>query len=112
MPWRRDPHCDHEGTWHLLRATFAGLAERPRWLEYPVRAWPQADINLAPRDDEASAWRLDISSVLARKQKAIAQHRSQMGALIHDDPEGFVLKPEMLTYFAQPWELFIEPTDV
>jgi len=112
VPWRRDPHCDHEGTWHLLRATFAVLEDHPRWLEYPVWAWPRAETSLAPRDDEASAWRLDISSVLSRKQQAIAQHRSQMGALIRDDPEGFVLKPEMLTYFAQPWELFIEPIDV
>jgi len=112
VPWRRDPHCDHAGTWHLLRATFAGLKDRPRWLEYPVWAWPQAETKLAPHDEEASAWRLDISSVLSRKQQAIAQHRSQMGALIHDDPGGFVLEPEMLTYFAQPWELFIEPIDV
>jgi len=112
VPWRRDPHCDHVGTWHLLQATFAGLKDRPRWLEYPVWAWPHPESSAAPRDDEASAWRLDISSTLTRKQDAIAQHRSQLGAMIHDDPQGFTLEPQMLTYFAQPWELFIEPADV
>jgi len=112
VPWRRDPHCDHVSTWHLLRAAIAGMPRRPRWLEYPVWAWPHADAAVAPRRDEACVWRIDITSVLARKQWAIAQHRSQLGRLIHDDPEGFVLKPEMLAYFTQPWELFIEPHDV
>jgi LmbE family N-acetylglucosaminyl deacetylase len=111
VPWRRDPHSDHIGTWHLLRSTVDGMRSRPRWLEYPVWAWPHAHAGDAPRHDEACAWRIDISSVLARKQRAIAQHRSQLGRLIHDDPEGFVLEPAMLAYFAQPWELFIEPHD-
>ena len=111
VPWRRDPHCDHVGTWHLLRSTVAVMRSRPRWLEYPVWAWPHAHAGDAPRHDEACAWRIDISSVLTRKQRAIAQHRSQLGRLIHDDPEGFVLEPAMLAYFTQPWELFIEPHD-
>jgi len=112
VPWRRDPHCDHAGTWHLLRAALASVHDTPRWLEYPVWAWPEAAGGVAPRDDEAAAWRLDISTVLTRKQHAIRQHRSQLGRLIHDDPGGFVLAPEMLSYFEQPWELFIKPRDV
>jgi len=112
VPWRRDPHCDHVSTWHLIRATVAGLRMRPRWLEYPVWAWLHADAAVAPRHDEAFAWRIDVSSVLARKRQAIAQHRSQLGRLIHDDPAGFVLEPEMLACFTRPWELFIEPHDV
>jgi len=111
VPWRRDPHDDHKATWHLLRSTFAGLAERPRWLEYPIWAWQDANNEAAPSSHEACAWRLDISSILLQKQHAIAQHRSQLGTLIHDDPEGFVLRPEMISYFVQPWELFIEPND-
>ena len=112
VPWRRDPHCDHIGTWHVVRVAVAHAHDSPRWLEYPVWAWSDAGGDAAPRDDEAFAWRLDISSVLERKQRAIAQHRSQLGLLIRDDPEGFVLRPELLTYFAQPWELFLEPHDV
>lgn len=111
-PWRRDPHCDHEATWHLLRAAILEMASPPRWLEYPVWAWTQPEGEVAPRAEEAAAWRLDISPVTARKQQAIAQHRSQLGAIIHDDPDGFTLKPEMLRHFAHPWELFLEPHDV
>jgi len=112
VPWRRDPHCDHEATWRLLREASVALESRPRWLEYPVWAWTQAESEVAPRTDEGRAWRLDIFPVLARKEQAIARHRSQTGALIHDDPGGFLLEPAMLAHFTRPWELFIEPADV
>lgn len=112
VPWRRDPHCDHEATWRLLRGAAAQLASAPHWLEYPIWAWEHAAEDAAPRAGEAVAWRLDISPVLARKQQAIAQHRSQMGAIIRDDPTGFVLQPEMLRHFAHSWELYLEPGDV
>ena len=111
VPWRRDPHCDHAATWRLARAAVSTLSPAPRWLEYPVWAWAHATGDAAPREDEADAWRLDISPVLPRKQQAIAQHRSQLGGLIHDDAEGFVLAPAMLAHFAMPWELFLEPKD-
>lgn len=112
VPWRRDPHCDHEATWRLLREATVGLPAPPRWLEYPIWAWTQAESEAAPQTDDDHASRLDISPLLARKEQAIARHRSQMGALIHDDPGGFVLEPAMLAHFARPWELFIEPADV
>ena len=112
VPWRRDPHCDHEATCHLLREAVRKLEHRPRWLEYPVWAWPHAGSGLAPRADEGRAWRLDISPVIDRKIRAIAQHRSQLGLVIHDDASGFVLQPGMLAHFQRPWELFIEPRDV
>ena len=112
VPWRRDPHCDHEATWKLCREAIRGLAKPPRWLEYPVWAWTQAEGEVAPQAHEGHAWRLDISPVLARKEQAIACHRSQIGAVIHDDPEGFRLEPQMLANFARPWEVFIEPNDV
>ena len=109
VPWRRDPHGDHVATWRLMRAAVTGLPVPPRWLEYPVWAWTKAGNSAAPGAAEMKAWRIDISSVLTRKQDAIAQHRSQLGRLIDDDPAGFVLEPEMLAHFAHPWELFLEP---
>ncbi|MDQ3545581.1 MAG: PIG-L family deacetylase [Verrucomicrobiota bacterium] len=111
VPWRRDPHCDHEATWRLLREASAGMPSPPRWLEYPIWAWTQAESKAAPQTNDGHAWRLDISPVLARKERAIARHRSQMGVVIQDDPGGFVLEPAMLAHFARPWELFIEPVD-
>jgi LmbE family N-acetylglucosaminyl deacetylase len=111
VPWRRDPHCDHEATWRLMRAAVVGMERKPRWLEYPVWAWVHATTPAAPRINEAKAWRLDIASVLARKLKAVAQHCSQMGGVVQDDPKGFVLQPEVLQHFARQWELFLDPTD-
>lgn len=109
VPWRRDPHCDHEGTWRLARAR---RAEGVRWLEYPVWAWPHAhDAAVAPHDGEAAAWRLDVSSVAERKARAVAAHRSQTTDLIGDDPDGFRLLPDVLAHFQRPWELFVEPHD-
>lgn len=111
VPWRRDPHGDHEATWQLVHAAAADLSRRPRWLEYPIWAWTCPDRAAAPQPTEADAWRLDIAPVAALKARAIAQHRSQLGALIDDDPGGFVLEPSMLVHFAHPWELFLEPAD-
>lgn len=106
VPWRRDPHCDHEGTWQLAAAR---RPEGVRWLEYPVWAWTAPET--APLDDEAAAWRLDISDVLDAKAQAVAAHRSQTTDLIADDPDGFRLHPEVLAHFQRPWELFLEPHD-
>ena len=106
VPWRRDPHCDHVATWELAHAR-----RRPgvRWVEYPVWAWASA--GAAPLDGEAAAWRLDVSAVLDRKGRAVAAHRSQTTRLIDDDPEGFVLRPEMLAHFERPWELYLDPVE-
>ncbi len=112
VPWRRDPHCDHQATWHLMRAALDGDRPRPRWLEYPVWAWMQPEGDVAPRTDEGHAWRLDISPVIARKQQALSRHASQLGKIVHDDPTGFTLEPSVLAHFAMPWELFLEPADV
>ena len=112
VPWRRDPHCDHEATWRLARAAVAELDRPVRWLEYPVWAWTRVGQPEAPRAGEARAWRLDVSGVLDRKRRAVAAHRSQTTPLIDDDPEGFCLAPEMLAVFDRPYELFLEPHDL
>ena len=106
VPWRRDPHCDHVGTWRLADAR---RSPSVRWLEYPVWAWTDAEA--APHDHEATAWRLDVADVLDRKGRAVAAHRSQTTRLIDDDPGGFVLSPDVLAHFERPWELFLEPHD-
>ena len=112
VPWRRDPHCDHEATWHLARAAVAQLGRTVRWIEYPVWAWTRVGQPEAPRAGEARAWRLDVSAALPRKRRAVAAHRSQTTDLIGDDPDGFCLSPEMLATFDRPYELFLEPHDL
>ncbi|GAB2956297.1 PIG-L family deacetylase [Hymenobacter coalescens] len=108
LPWRRDPHPDHRATYALAQAALAALPQRPRQVEYVVWAWQRAAPADLPQAHEAQGWRLDISSVLPQKQRAIQAHRSQLTALIDDDPTGFQLSPAMLAHFAQPFETYFE----
>ncbi|MEN5380133.1 PIG-L deacetylase family protein [Sphingobacterium kitahiroshimense] len=103
VPWRRDPHPDHKAAFQILSAaTTPGITiyEYPIWLQELGKA---AD---RPTSDESMAFCLDITTVLAKKQEAIAQHRSQITDLISDDPGGFRLAKEMLSQFNVPYETF------
>lgn len=93
LPWRRDPHPDHRACWAHLAPLLAGK----RVLEYTVWLgergegpdWPQPAEGLAE-------WLFPVPPALAaRKARAIAAHRSQLG-LIDDDPSGFTLAPGMV----------------
>ena len=57
---------------------------------------------------EAIAWRLDIAEVVEQKCAAIAAHRSQLGEMIDDDPDGFTIAPEMRRRAERPVEYFFE----
>lgn len=109
VPWRRDPHPDHRASSQLTAAALGRLPTPPRRLEYVVWAWERAAPADLPQPGEGTGFRLDISSVLAQKQRAIAAHRSQLApGTIADDPSGFLLSEAMLAHFAQPTEVFIE----
>jgi LmbE family N-acetylglucosaminyl deacetylase len=103
-PWAGDPHCDHQAAACLASAA----AARTGWAlrSYPVWGWLRdgAETFVEPR---AGGWRLDIAAQLEAKQRAIAAHVSQYGALITDSPAGFRLPAALLSLFAQPFEVFI-----
>jgi LmbE family N-acetylglucosaminyl deacetylase len=103
--WAHDPHPDHHATYRIGRR----VAERigAKLLCYPVWGWtipPQAWLPAAP----VRGARLDIAGHLPAKRRAIACHRSQLTDLIHDDPTGFRLSPEVLALFDRPFEVFSE----
>lgn len=107
-PWRADPHPDHRATWQILQAALVQATLTPRWIEYPIWDWDPNQRGSAP-SRSIQAWRLDITEVVELKQQAIASYRSQTTDLIDDDPAGFRLTPQMLSNFAHPWEIYLEP---
>ena len=110
VPWRFDPHPDHRATWHLIHSALSQVncVVPPvlRVLEYPIWDWDRAQRQASKV--AIASWRLDISDTVQLKQRAIAAYRSQTTGLIDDDPKGFCLTLEMLSNFAQPWELYFE----
>ncbi len=111
VPWRGDPHRDHEATWLLARAACLMLPHAPLWIEYPVWAWAHPASEHAPRSHQADAWRLDVSDALPRKRRAIAAHVSQTTDLISDDPQGFRLSNDFLACFDVGFEVYLAPHD-
>lgn len=97
-PWAGDPHADHEAA-----AAIAAAGALPV-LYYPVWGWLRRDDFAEPA---RPGWRLDISESVQRKQRAIAAHASQYGGLIEDSPAGFQLPAELLSVFAQDFEVYL-----
>lgn len=108
VPWRRDPHPDHQASWQQLNAAVRQLPTRPRILEYLIWLWELGNETDMPGPDEVIVWQVPIISVMDRRDRAIAAHKSQVTRLIDDDPTAFYLSPELLTHFNRPRELFLE----
>ena len=107
LPLRYDPHPDHRASFQLVSQALTSLNMPLRRIEYPI--WDWDDLQSSNWDDaKLTSWRLDISTVVELKQKAIASYRSQITNLIDDDPQGFRLTEEMLANFARPVEVYLE----
>ncbi len=102
-PWRHDPHCDHLAVHHLAAAV--ARASALRHVAYPVWGWT------LPReeklDGEIRGFRLDVARHLPAKHRAVAAHRSQIGGLITDDPNGFHLPANLLSIADATEEVFL-----
>jgi len=76
IPFRGDSCSGHTATWHMVRAAVRQMKRTPRVLEYPVWIGPLTE---ALFDEfQPTVWKLDISTVLARKQRAVLAYRSQI----------------------------------
>ena len=103
VTWRHDPHCDHEAA-HALAAQAAARLGVPLFA-YPVWGWTlPADhaVGAAP-----AGWRLDVAAHRDAKRRAIAAHRSQVSAMIDDDPGGFRLPDAMVARMLGDHETFL-----
>jgi LmbE family N-acetylglucosaminyl deacetylase len=103
-PWLGDPHCDHQSA-AIMAAT---LAATQNWAlaSYPLWGWLREGTELFSELRQKGC-KLDISRQIARKQAAIAAHRSQYGGLIQDAPTGFKLPESLLEVFARDFEVYI-----
>ena len=98
-----DPHCDHEAGAVLGRrvAARAGLrlgfyAVWSRWRGGGRAALPPG----------TTAVRLPPGPFAAAKVAAVAAHRSQMGLVVPDDPDGFEMPPGFADFFCGRDEVF------
>lgn len=107
VPWRRDPHPDHQATWQIFNRANEFFAHQFRILEYPIWLWEMAQDKDLPTEN-IKIFRLNIENVTDIKQRAINAHVSQTTDLIDDDPHGFRLSPEVLAHFAAPFEYYLE----
>jgi hypothetical protein len=75
-------------------------------LSYPVWGWMLPDDALVPAATTSGA-RLRVAAHLPAKRRAIAQHASQHGRVIHDDPTGFCLPAALLRKLCGPYEVYL-----
>lgn len=104
VPAQEDKHCDHKTT-AILAGHLRDRHPNLHFYSYPVWSrWDDRDF-----DDRAAAHRavfLDTAEASTRKRAAIAAHRSQLGQVVQDDPEGFVLPAAFVEKFAGEREIF------
>ncbi len=108
MPWQKDPHKDHRASWQIVNTALQKTNMTIKVLQYFIWVWALATAEDLPTKNEVKWYKVNIAEVLNIKQKAIKAHVSQVTNLIDDDPEGFMLSPEILNYFTPPFELFAE----
>ena len=98
-----DPHGDHQAAFALARNVIE-CEPACRLLQYPVWSWMQA----SPKPRAAPAgFRVDFSSTLHLKRRAISAHFSQHGGLVTDSPEPFSLPPELIRHVTSGFEVFL-----
>jgi LmbE family N-acetylglucosaminyl deacetylase len=90
-----DPHTDHQSAYLWAGELSSDLAI-PR-LCYHVWSRPQRQVNTHCLGFQLGAYR-------RRKRAALLCHRSQLGLVVKDDPQGFTLQPNDLRTMLGPTE--------
>ncbi len=103
--WRGDPHCDHEAAAILADRVAAALGE-PSIVRADYAVWGRFGA-AGRRADPAAIRVFGTSSAAHAKHAAMKCYRSQLTALIDDDPAGFVMPPALVRHFAEHPEIFV-----
>lgn len=107
-PWRRDPHRDHRDAHALTVQALERAGLRPRLLEYAIWLEELGTDGDHPRPGEAEVRRVDAAPWRERKRAAVAAHRSQLGFVVHDDPDGFILSADTVRRLTEADEIYFE----
>jgi len=109
VPYEFDPHRDHRASWQI---TIAALANYPHAEVWQYLIWLYTlgnEKDVAPLTNIPGGIQyLPMGDQQLIKKKAIAQHKSQLGLTIFDDPDGFFLKEEVLQNFYGDKEYYIK----
>ncbi|RFC65941.1 PIG-L family deacetylase [Fulvimarina endophytica] len=98
-----DPHCDH--------VACADAAHRVATARPSLRMWSYAVWSRWhdwSKGREAAGLPLDLPRRREAKRAAIRAHRSQMGFVVSDDPEGFRMPPGFADRFCAAPEIFLQ----
>ena len=105
LPWKHDPHTDHQACWKIINKSLLDLETPVQLYHYLIWFWERGTPDLEIRN--AVDWfKIDISTVIPLKLKAINAHQSQVSKMIDDDENGFILSPGVISHFEDQYELF------
>ncbi len=106
-PWARDPHPDHVVTAAIVQAAVTASGRKPVLYSYGVWLPLRGTAADQPHEHEVRICEVRLRATeIEGKRAAIMEHRSQTGALIDDDPDGFRMDAEMLALWLGPKERF------
>ncbi|MGI4727011.1 MAG: PIG-L deacetylase family protein [Janthinobacterium lividum] len=108
VTWQKDPHPDHRAAWQIVNRVASLLAKKTLILQYLIWIWELGEQSDLVINQHTKLYLVKTVSVFQQKKQAIAAHVSQVSRLIDDDPEGFILSPQILAHFDYADELFIE----
>jgi LmbE family N-acetylglucosaminyl deacetylase len=102
--WVHEPHCDHAAAAAVATEAARQMrgAVRRHW--YVVWGWDESEVS-ALREAPAIAL-ANPAAHRARRRAALASHRSQVTAMISDDPKAFRLPSAMGRAVVRPQVLF------
>lgn len=109
LPWRRDPHRDHRDAWSLFTRAFLESGMAPQTLEYAIWLDEIGAPEDHPEPGEMERVAFAVGEAVGPKRRAVAVHRTQTGAVIHDDPTAFRLTEATIDRLAGPVETYWRP---
>lgn len=110
--WAGDPHCDHRAASAVAGCIGAQLHDRGEELRrYEYAVWGRfGRMGQIVRPEQIFPFPPGVYS--RAKTEAMAAYESQLTRLIKDDPQGFVMPPDLVDHFATHPEIFLAASPV